>query len=267
LQAIARELNFTETSFVYAANRASSTARLRIFTPDAEVPYAGHPVVGTAFALEAEGLIAPGSSQLKLQLETQLVAVRLDRSDQGALLEATMTQERPSFIGQFHRRDLVAAALGLDVQALAITGLPCEVVSTGLPIHIVPLADLAAMRRIRIQPEAMTQLAETLGFGDLFVFCFDTVDPTATVHCRMFAPSFGIPEDPATGAASGALGAYLLKHRAVPPQRLLRFVSEQGLEMGRPSRISIEIESEDGRICAVRVGGAAVIVGRGELLL
>jgi trans-2,3-dihydro-3-hydroxyanthranilate isomerase len=266
LQTIARELNFTETSFVYAANGADA-ARLRIFTPDAEVPYAGHPVVGTAFALEAEGRIARGAQMLQLQLEAGLVPVRLDRGDGGALLQATMTQERPSFIGQFHRRDLVAAALGLDTHALAVTGLPCEIVSTGLPIHIVPIADLEAMRRIRIQPEAMAKLAEALGFGDVFVFTFDTVDPSATVHCRMFAPSFGIPEDPATGAASGALGAYLVKNRAVPPQRLLRIVSEQGLEMGRPSRISIEVESDQARIVAVRVGGSAVIVGSGELLV
>jgi trans-2,3-dihydro-3-hydroxyanthranilate isomerase len=265
LQAIARELNFTETSFVYTANGAVDSARLRIFTPDAEVPYAGHPVIGTAFALEAEGRISRASHLLQLQLEAGLVPVRLDRGDGATLLQATMTQERPSFIGQFHRRELVAASLGLDAHALAVTGLPCEIVSTGLPIHIVPIADLDAMRRIRVQPEAMSRLAEALGFGDVFVFTFDTVDPSATVHCRMFAPSFGIPEDPATGAASGALGAYLVKNRAVPLQRHLRIVSEQGLEMGRPSRISIEVESDDGRILAVRVGGSAVIVGSGEL--
>jgi trans-2,3-dihydro-3-hydroxyanthranilate isomerase len=265
LQTIARELDFTETTFVYPSESSGCAAKLRIFTPDAEVPFAGHPVVGATFALEAEGALAKDCHDLTLELESGPVPVHLHFGASGELLQATMTQQRPVFLGQFHRPELVAAALGLSPADIAITGLPCEVVSTGLPFHIVPVGDLEAMRKIQIQPARVAEIIQALGFGDLFVFCFDTVDPTATVHCRMFAPSFGIPEDPATGSASGCLGAYLVKNRAVPMKKLTRIVSEQGLEMGRPSRVSIEIQTENDRISVVRVGGSSVVVGEGIL--
>ncbi len=265
LQTIARELNFTETTFVYPCT-SDTLARLRIFTPEAEVPFAGHPVVGTAFALEHEGRLRDCSSDVVLELEGGDCPVHLNRGDDGRLLRAVMTQQKPVFLGESHRTDIVAEALGIDVADIAITGLPCEVVSTGLPVHMVPVGSLEAMRRIQIHPDKLTQLSNAIGFGDLFVFTFDTVDPTATVHCRMFAPSFGIPEDPATGSANGCLGAYLVRNRAVPMSRLIRIESEQGIEMGRPSRLSIEIETAGQRIVAVRVGGAAVVVGEGTLL-
>jgi trans-2,3-dihydro-3-hydroxyanthranilate isomerase len=229
------------------------------------VPYAGHPVVGAAFALEREGRLAGRGRDLAFELEGAQVPVHLHFGDHGRLLQATMTQERPVFLGGSHRPDMVAEALGIDAADIAITGLPCEVVSTGLPAHMVPVGSLEAVRRIQIHPGKLAEVTKVLGFGDLFVFTFETVDPTATVHCRMFAPSFGIPEDPASGSANGCLGAYLVKNRVVPPRNLVRVVSEQGLEMGRPSRVFIEVENHEGQIVAVRVGGSAVVVGEGSL--
>ncbi len=265
LQPIARELNFSETTFVYPPHRPGSLARLRIFTPNAEIPFAGHPVVGAAFALESDGRVPASVDRLVFDLEGSAVPIDLVRDRNGKLATATMTQQKPVFLGQYHQCDLVAEALSLDPADLAITGLPCEVVSTGLPIHIVPVGSLMAMSRIRLRPGKLAEIGKTLGFGDLFVFTLETVDPTATVHCRMFAPSFGIPEDPATGSASGCLGAYLVKNRAVQVGPLTRIVSEQGLEMGRPSRVIIEVERQGEAITAVRVGGSAVVVGDGHL--
>jgi trans-2,3-dihydro-3-hydroxyanthranilate isomerase len=265
LQGVARELNLTETAFVYPSSRPGCFARLRIFTPRAEIPFAGHPVVGVPFALEAEGRIPPQAGELVFDLESGPVPVTLTRDGRGRLRSVTMTQRRPSFLGQYHKCDTVAQALGLDPADLAITGLPCEVVSTGLPCHIVPVGSLEAMARIQVRPDKLAEIGKVLGFGDLFVFTLDTADPTATVHCRMFAPSFGIPEDPATGSASGCLGAYLVKNRAVPVAQLTRIVCEQGLEMGRPSRILVEVERAGETIVAVRVGGSAVVVGEGTL--
>ena len=239
--------------------------RLRIFTPDAEVPFAGHPIVGACFALAAEGLLDAEAAEIAMEMEGGTIPVRLLRSEAGDLLQATMTQQKPVFLGQFHQIELVAAALGLEASDILITGLPCEVVSTGLPFHMVPVGSLEAIRRIRLHPDRLDEVSRQLGFSDLFVFTFETVDPTATVHCRMFAPSFGIPEDPATGSASGCLGAYLVRNRAVPMKRLTKILSEQGLEMGRPSRVFIEVEADDGRVSAVRVGGGAVVVGEGRL--
>lgn len=265
LQPIARELNLTETTFVYPARSPEAAASLRIFTPDAEVPFAGHPIVGAAFALEHVGQLDAGCGETAFEVENTAVPIRLLRSESGELLQATMTQQRPVFLGQFPRAELVAAALGLQASDLAITGLPSEVVSTGLPVHIVPVGDLDAMRRITLRPSRLKDVKDALGFSDLFVFCFETEDPTATVHCRMFAPGLGIPEDPASGSASGALGAYLVRRKVVPEKRLTRIICEQGIEMGRPSRVFVEVECQDTSIEAVRVGGSAVVVGEGTL--
>jgi trans-2,3-dihydro-3-hydroxyanthranilate isomerase len=139
------------------------------------------------------------------------------------------------------------------------------VVSTGLPFHIVPVGSLAAMRALRPNPGRLLQLGEQLGVSDICAFSFETSEPDATVHARMFAPSYGIPEDPATGSAAGCLGSYVVKNRAVPSASLTRLIVEQGLEMGRPARIHVEVHSDGGRICSVLVGGCAVVVGEGSI--
>lgn len=263
LQPIARELNFSETVFVYPPRNPGSTARLRIFTPEAEVPFAGHPIVGTTFALDADGV--RGDEDLVLEVESGALRVHRRRAEDGSLLQATMEQHRPVFMAETPRVELVAHALGLQTRDILITGLPCEVVSTGLPFHVVPVGSLAAIRSMQPHPKRMREVGEELGVSDVYAFCFDTVDPDATIHARMFAPSYGIPEDAATGSAAGCLGAYVVKNRAVPAARLTRLVIEQGLEIGRPSRLHVEVESEGERIVSVRVGGSAVVVGRGEL--
>ena len=265
LQPIARELGFSETVYLLPPQTSEGTARLRIFTPEAEVPFAGHPVIGTTYALDREGRGDATCDEIVLELESGPCRVRRQRSDDGTLLQATMTQQRPIFLAETARVELVARALGIDARDILITGLPCEVVSTGLPFHIVPIGSIQAMRRLQPHSGRLRQLGEELGVSDLYCFCFDTVDPAATVHARMFAPSYGIPEDAATGSAAGCLGAYLVRNRAVPSARLTRITAEQGLEMGRPSRLYVEVETEGDRILAVRVGGSAVILGEGRL--
>ena len=266
MQRIARELNLPETTFVLPPRNADSMRSLRIFTPEAEVPFAGHPIVGTTFALDYEEMLSARQETVVFDLEASSVPVRLYRKrESGALDNVVMTQQSPVFLGQFHRQDCVAEALGLSLSDLAITGLPCEVVSTGLPVHIVPVGSLDVIRHIQLNPEKLTEIQENLGFSDLFVFTFETENPEAIVHCRMFAPSYGIPEDPASGSASGALGAYLVKHRAVQVEPVTRILTEQGLEIHRPGSILVEIESRGLSIEAVRVGGVAVVVGEGRI--
>lgn len=265
LQPIARELNFSETVYVYPPRAKDASVRLRIFTPEAEVPFAGHPIVGTAFALDAEGL--SGDDDVSMEVESGVIRVHRRRADDGSLLQATMEQHRPVFLAETPRVEFVAQALGLQARDILITGLPCEVVSTGLPFHIVPVGSLAAIKGMTPHPKRMREVGEELGVSDVYAFCFDTVDPDATVHARMFAPSYGIPEDAATGSAAGCLGAYVVKNRAVPAARLTNLIVEQGLEIGRPSRLHVEVESENERIVGVRVGGSAVVVGSGEMSL
>lgn len=264
LQAIARELNFSETVFLYPPRGAENLRRMRIFTPEAEIPFAGHPVVGTSFALAHLGVI---SDQPRLQLELDSGSVRVDLrwGEEGGLLQATMTQQRPVFLAENPGVESVARALGLDPRQILITGLPCEVVSTGLPFHVVPVGSLRAIREIEVNPARLLRLGEQLGVSDVYVFTFETERRISTVHCRMFAPSYGIPEDAATGSAAGCLGAYLVKNRAVNPSRLTRVAIEQGIELGRPSRIEVEVEGDADRITAVRVGGSSVVVGEGSI--
>lgn len=265
MQPFARELNFSETVYVLPPEDPSNTACLRIFTPEAEVPFAGHPVIGTAFALERERDDLAAEDDLRFEVEAGVIQVRRYRSENGRLLQAVMNQRRPTFLTEVAPAEEVAAALGIPASEILITGLPCQVVSTGLPFHIVPVGSLDAMRRLQPSPARMLRLGEKLGVSDICAFSFETVAADATVHARMFAPSYGIPEDPATGSAAGCIGSYVVRHRAVPPARLTRLVVEQGMEMGRPGRLHVEVHSEQDKICSVLVGGCAVVVGEGTL--
>ena len=170
-------------------------------------------------------------------------------------------------MGQYFHRKKVARTLGISEEEIAITGLPCEVISTGLPIHIVPLGSLEAMEQINLRRRDADAIAGDIGFGDLFAFTCETVKKGSTVHCRMFAPHFGIPEDPASGAATGALAAYLVKHRLVKFTDRVRIVSEQGLEMGRPSRLVAEAKIFGGSAGSIQVGGSCVAMGTGRIVL
>ena len=265
MQRFARELNFSETVFVLAPEDPDNTVRLRIFTPEAEVPFAGHPVIGTAFALDQHCEELQGDEDLRFEVEAGLIQVKRHRAESGRLLQAVMNQQRPTFMSETARAEKVAAALGIAASDILITGLPCEVVSTGLPFHIVPVGSLEAMRTLRPNPARLIQLGEQLGVSDICAFTFETIAADATVHARMFAPSYGIPEDPATGSAAGCIGSYVVKNRAVPRASLTRIIVEQGIEMGRPARLHVEVHSDGDRICSVLVGGSAVIVGEGSL--
>ena len=179
----------------------------------------------------------------------------------------SLVLDSPDFLGQYFHRRKVALTLGLAEEEIAITGLPCEVISTGLPIHIVPVASLETMDRINLRRREADAIAADLGFGDLFVFTFETIREESTVHCRMFAPHFGIPEDPASGAATGALVAYLVKHRLIRDAQHIRLISEQGLEMGRPSTLIAEADIRDGKATNITVGGSCVLVGTGTIII
>lgn len=268
MQAIAGEMGCGETAFVLPSRtRRGNWAALRVFTPKAEIPFAGHSVLGATCALDHLGrLTRTGERTLcEWELEAGYFPVVL-REEEGRTLYS-LVQNPPVFIGRYFHREKVARALGIPVEEIAITGLPCEVVSTGLPIHIVPVGSLAAVRAIALRPAEAEEIAADLGFGDLFVFTCETETEDADLHCRMFAPHFGIPEDPASGAANGALAAYLIKHRLVPLQPHVRLVSEQGYEMGRPSRLIVEAEVENGQASLIQVGGNCVVVGEGSLAL
>ncbi len=262
MQAIAREMNFSESTFVLPAEQAGTDVRMRIFTPFSEMPMAGHPTIGSTFALADTGAIAPGSARFVFGLNIGPVPVDLDWNGD-TLRFAWMTQAAPTFGPVVEDRGAVAAALGLSAADLA--DLPVQHVSCGVPFLLVALRDRDTVDRAISDAAAIRRLSASLGIR-LPIFLFAML-PGGGAFSRMFAPEFGITEDPATGSASGPLGCYLVKHGVVPSGTPARIESLQGVTMGRASRIHIAIGGTPDAIVDVKVGGEAVLVGRGELLV
>ena len=266
MQALAREMNFSESTFILPAETPGTDVRMRIFTPAQEMPMAGHPTIGSTFALAHAGVIRPGAARFVFGLGVGPVPVDLEWDGSG-LRFAWMTQLTPAFGPAIAARDLVAAALGLTSADL-VPDLPVQQISCGVPFLFVPLRSPDAVDRAVSDTAAFRRLAGTTGI-EVPIFLFATL-PTGsshTVHSRMFAPEFGIIEDPATGSASGPLGCYLVRHRLVTGDAAQRIVSLQGVAMQRPSRIHIAIGRRAGEIAEVKVGGTAVLVGQGQLLV
>lgn len=264
MQAIAQEMAFSESTFILPPDKGGDV-KMRIFTPGSELPMAGHPTIGSTFALAIEGRIRRGQDQFVFELGVGLTPVSLEWDDQG-LSFAWMTQPLPTFGARIDDRPALAAAIALEERSL-MKELPVQVVSCGVPFIFVPLATRSAVDAVAIDRRALLRVCGAAGVDELPVFFF-TTEPAgdgATVYSRMLAAGLGISEDPATGGASGPLGSYLLHHRVVSPATARAMVSLQGVAMGRPSRIHISIEGDADRITRVRVGGQSVLVGRGEL--
>ena len=270
MQAIAREMNFSESTFVLPAEAAGTDVRMRIFTPAQELPMAGHPTIGSTFALAETGVIRAGASRFVFGLGVGPTPVDLEWDDT-RLRFAWMTQPLPAFGSVLHDGAAVAAALGVSESDLA--PLPVQPVSCGVPYLLVPLRDRAAVDRAVSDAAACRRLAAVLGESlPIFLFAVggsasETRPTPFRVYSRMFAPEFGIVEDPATGSASGPLGCYLVEHGVVTPEQAAAIISDQGVAMGRASRIHVAIAGTADAITHVRVGGEAVLVGRGELLV
>lgn len=266
MQALAREMNFSESTFILPPEAAGTDVRVRIFTPAGELPMAGHPTIGSAFALAHAGVIRPGTSRVVFGLGIGPTPVDLEWED-SRLRFAWMTQLNAAFDPPVEDRAGAAAAIGLTLDDVA-PGLPVQQVSCGVPYMLVPLCNQAAVDRAEFNPGAFrTFIASSAMTPDACFFLFAVSPPgsTETAYSRMFAPGFGITEDPATGSASGPLGCYLLRHDLVTRDAARRIVSRQGVAMGRPSRIHISIGTTDGNITEVKVGGEAVLVATGEM--
>ncbi len=269
MQAIAREFNLSETTFVLPPTEHGADYYVRIFTPATELPMAGHPTVGTAFVLARERMLAHQSQKpttLFLQEGVGIIAVTLDWRGLHAP-RITMQQPLPTFGPRFGEPDMLASVLSLELADLR-SDLPIEVVSCGVPFLLVPIKDLPAMQRISFQQGLWQHTLADFASPHILAFTQQTQTQEASVHCRMFAPAFGITEDPATGSANGPLGAYLVHYGAVPTQvGTVSLISEQGFEMGRPSLMYITVEHADRDIRTVHVGGQCVFIGEGELEL
>jgi len=268
MQSVAREMNLSETTFVLPPQATEADFKVRIFTPAAELPFAGHPVVGTHWVLAHLGHVdlSEPVTQVRFELGVGVLPADLHVVD-GRVGKVVMTQDRPTFHTIVEDVSELAQGLGLPAEAITETGLPVQLVSTGVPQMMVPVRSLKEVQGLdasKLNTAVLNRACGAVGTKCVMVFSLETERSQSTVHTRMFAPLLGVPEDPATGSANGALGAYLVHYRAVSvTEPTTHIVSEQGAEIGRPSTLYVDVDSEGETVTAVRVGGQVVLVAEG----
>jgi trans-2,3-dihydro-3-hydroxyanthranilate isomerase len=264
MQAIAKEMNLAETTFVMTTKHPDCVHRIRIFTPSTELPFAGHPTIGTAWVLLAEGRLAEGERSFSLEEGVGPVGVRVEQRPEGELL--WMTHPPVTFGDLIQDRGRVAAALGVGEDDL-MPDVPVQIASTGVPFVYVAMRDVGAVDAAVSSAERLTGALGDREAPPFFVFTSTGGD---RLYSRMFAPhAFQIHEDPATGAASGPLGAFAVKYGIVPRAALVSIVSQQGTKMGRQSFVHIQLEySNSAHVPSrIEVGGGVVPVLTAELTL
>ena len=266
MQAITREFNYSESTFVLPAADPRHTRRVRIFTPASELPFAGHPTVGTAHVLAAIGEIALTGDETRVVLEEGVGPVPvLIRARDGQPVFCQLTAAQPPEVGPpLPDRAGLASVLSLEEQDLLDGAYHPQTVSCGIPFALVPLRNRDAVRRARIRTEPWERMLAGTPGANIMLFAFDPESPEHDVRARMYGPGVAVAEDPATGSACAALGGYL-GARAKETEGTLRWVVEQGYEMGRPSLLEIEVEKRGGRVDVIRVGGASVMVCQGTI--
>lgn len=261
MQAIALEMNLSETVFLLRSEIAQF--RVRFFTPCEEIPLAGHPTISAIFALIYCGRLTLTSDYMEVTLELQVGVIPIEiYSCDGQLDRIMMTQKKPQFLGSLPNSE-VLPAFGLDLLDL-MEGYPIEIVSTGTPQLMIPVRNLEALAKARVNVEKYVALRSSKGFFSPHLFC----NIGATEAGSSFARHFGVPpdtmEDPFTGSATGGMAAYLWKHGLISQPK---FTAEQGHWMGKPGEAQVEVIGTRDDIISVKVGGSAVAVIRGELLL
>jgi trans-2,3-dihydro-3-hydroxyanthranilate isomerase len=263
LQRIAREFNLSETVFVFPPVRPAHRAALRIFTPGGELPFAGHPTVGTAVLLRRlDGAAAASEIVLEEKIGPVRCRTRTPSADAG---HAEFDVPRlPVHQPDSLDLDAAAAALGLTAADLEDGGWPAERWSAGNPFTFLPLRSLDAIRRIRLDRSRFDRAFRGGDYPAVFVFCREAVEPRSTFHARMFAPSMGIVEDPATGSAAAAFAGYLATHGGYAGGRHAIRI-EQGYEMSRPSLIELTLDVQAGKLTGAAIGGDAIVVSDGSL--
>ncbi len=266
MQAIAREFNYSESAFVLPATHPSCTRKVRIFTPSDELPFAGHPTVGTAHVLAAVGEIPLTGDETKIVLEEGIGHVPVTiRSKNGVPVFAQLTAAKLPEIGPPPPgRSSLAELLSLEANDIVGGTNAPQALSCGLPFLFVPVKDRGAVRRARVRMDLWDSALRQYWAPQVMVFARDPELPTSHIRARVFVPGLAVPEDPATGSAAAALGGYL-GAREAQTDGTLRWVVEQGFEMGRPSILEIEIDKVAGEVTAIRVGGASVLVMKGSI--
>ena len=263
---VTREFNYSETTFVYPPANPAHTRRVRIFTPGGEVPFAGHPTVGTAHVLAATGAVALTGDRTHIVFEETVgpvpvtIRARHGHPEFCQLSVARLPERGPAPPSRID----IARVLGLDVEELLDGAWAPHAFSCGLPYLFVALRDRAAVTRARVRMDDWERTMVGTWAPELFVFCAGGERASSDFRGRMFAPGLSVPEDPATGSACAALAGYLAERNS-RVDGMLRWIVEQGFEMGRPSILEVEADIAGGAVGAVRVGGASVMVCEGSM--
>jgi trans-2,3-dihydro-3-hydroxyanthranilate isomerase len=261
LQAVAREFNYSETTFVLRPSRAKADWRLRAFTKKEEVFGSGHHTLGAWWALAAQGKLALRDPETKFwqEIGESVLPVSV-ASEGGAPARVAMTQNKPHFGEKLKDLDGLALALGIEVSDFDLDRLEPQAVSTGATHLLTPARSLSVLERVRVDAEKLIAVTRPLGCDGCYLFSLETCEPNSAAHARAFSPGVGIAEDPATGSAAGPLAA-LLASRGLFPEGTWKVI-EQGDEIGRPSRIEARVIGDQ-----VEIAGKAVIVAEGKLFL
>ncbi|TMA59592.1 MAG: PhzF family phenazine biosynthesis protein [Deltaproteobacteria bacterium] len=264
MQAIARETNLSETTFVLPPTTAGTDYRVRIFTPRHEVPFAGHPTIGTVAALIASEQLPRPATATRVHQECGVGIVNVTVTPEAGGLSFSIAMPSPAWRAARVSREHCARTLGCTPAALA--PLPLEVASTGLPWLVVALDGLATIRMLRPDFALLAEVAEREEATGVTVFCVAADDPGCRLHLRSFAPGAGVPEDPVCGSGNGAVAAYVARHGLLGAGELV-YVAEQGAEVARPGRVSVRGRRDERGDWHLEVGGAAVVVVDGWLTL
>lgn len=268
MQTIAREFNYSESTFVLPPENPANTRRVRIFTPASELPFAGHPTVGTAFVLATIGDVAITGDETRIVLEEGVgpvpVVIRA-RNGKPSFCQFAVAK-LPEFGSALPARADMAAILSLDESDLLDGAWRHEVGSCGVPFALVPVRNRAAVARSRLRLDLWEKHMAGKPGEMVMLFAMEAEEPGHDVRARMYGPSANIVEDPATGSACAALGGYLAL-RSGQKDGTLRWVIEQGYEMGRPSLIDVEADKKGDTVTAVRVGGDSVLVTEGTITI
>jgi trans-2,3-dihydro-3-hydroxyanthranilate isomerase len=261
MQRIARELNHTETTFVFPPFDESHDYSVRIFSPHAELPRGSYPSIGTAFALSQERAATPA-------LRNRMVFDEASGPVSVSLVSPVTTtkQELPTFGSSYPELHTASAVLSLTLDEL-MPGLPVQAVASSMAFLIVAVNSLAALKRIRLRTDIWERTIRRFEAPHIYAFTLESEKPGSTATARMFAPALGIPEAPATESACGPLAAFLVRHKLVPARKDHLFIFEQGAEIGRPSVIHVSAEQENGQLTQLRIGGQCVLVGEGTIFV
>ncbi len=257
---IAREINYSETTFIRSPDPRNNGYDVRIFTPKKELPFAGHPTLGTAFVLQQE-IIGEKVDRVMLNLAVGQIPVTFNYHNQSADI-LWMRQNPPTF-GKVLSAETLASILNLEVDEIDAK-FPIQEVSTGVPFIIVPLKTLASLKKAHVNLDKYFELINTTEAKEILIFCPETYSDINDLSVRVFAPSLGIPEDPATGSANGCLAGYLVEYGYCGEAKIDVRV-EQGYEIGRPSLLLLKAQRNQEEI-EVLVGGKVVMVAKGEFV-